>query len=391
MSVRQRNGRWIVEVYDPATKCKRHVRPRDHDLDLPRTRREALALERVALAARDERGTARGEETVGSFAARWARDYAQGRCESTLVHNAERVRDFGRAHAERPLLSITRLDARRQASERPGTVAALRAMFNDALADGLVAENPFAKLGLARSEGREGITVLTVGEVHRLAELAVEVHGAIWGSQVAAMILWGAYTCCRPGETFAVRRSLLAGDVYHLERQFNSTLGRETAPKHGGTGAIYVPPPARAALAALPVRLGDDLLFRTRRGRQFRQESWSRAWAPLRAVFMRELPIGHHLRQRLVVDPDDRLDFYELRHFGAAYMLNVLRLQPWVIAKQLRHSDDGALVLKLYGHPSRDTAIDLIRNGFAAAGVGLRGTADGAMHGVGRTTGGAAS
>jgi hypothetical protein len=29
-------------------------------------------------------------------------------------------------------------------------------------------------------------------------------------------------------------------------------------------------------------------------------------------------------------------------------MLNVLHIEPWVIARQLRHSDGGALVVKLY-------------------------------------------
>ena len=67
------------------------------------------------------------------------------------------------------------------------------------------------------------------------------------------------------------------------------------------------------------------------------------------------------LRERLLVDPEDRLDFYELRHFGASYMLNVLALEPWVIAEQLRHSDGGALVLELYGHPDRQEAIRRIR------------------------------
>jgi integrase len=302
-----------------------------------------------------------------------------------LRHNAERVRAFVAAFGNRTLRSIARTDARAHAAAKPAAVPALRAMFNDALADRLVDENPFAKLGLARSGGREGITVLTAHEVHRLAELAVEVHGPGWGDEVAAMIVWGAYTCCRPGETFAARRSLLDGDLYHLQRQFNSALGRETAPKHGSAGVIFVPPPAREAIARLPVRLGDDLLFRTRRGRQFRQESWSRAWSPLRAVFMRELAPGHHLRERLAIEPDDRLDFHELRHFGAAYMLNVLGLQPWVIAKQLRHSDDGALVLKLYGHPSRAVALDHMRRGFAAVG---RGASERALAGSRGTYGG---
>jgi hypothetical protein len=38
-------------------------------------------------------------------------------------------------------------------------------------------------------------------------------------------------------------------------------------------------------------------------------------------------------------------------------MPNVLRLEPWVIAEGLRHSDGGALVLELYGHPQSDEAI----------------------------------
>jgi len=372
MSVRCKRDRWVVELYDSATKRKRHVRPGDFGLAPPRTRREAVALERLALAARDAGRVGRRDETVASFVARWPRDYAHGRGERTRRHNAERVRAFAEAFGERPLRSIARGDARSHAAAKPATVPALRAMFNDALADALVDENPFAKLGLARSGGREDVEVLTVEEVHRLAEVAVEVHGRGWGDQVAAMILWGAYTCCRPGETFAARRSLLDGDLYHLQRQFNSALGRETAPKHGSAGVVYVPPPACEAIARLPVRLGDDLLFRTRRGRQFRQESWSRTWAPVRAVFTRELAPGHHLNQRLAVDPDDRLDFHELRHFGAAYMLNVLGLQPWVIAKQLRHGDEGALVLKLYGHPSRTVAIDHMRRGFAAGDGGTR-------------------
>jgi len=375
MSVRRKRDRWVVELYDPATRRKRHVRAGDFDVPAPRTRREALALERLALAAREARDPGRRDETVASFAARWPRDYAHGRGESTRRHNAERVRAFAARYGERALRSITRLDARAHAGAKPATVPALRAMFNDALADRLVDENPFAKLGLARAAGRADIAVLTVEEVDRLAAVAVEVHGPGWGDEVAAMILWGAYTCCRPGETFAVRRSLLDGDLYHLERQFNSALGRETAPKHGSAGVVYVPPPARAAVAALPVRLGDDLLFRTRRGHQFRQESWSRTWAPVRAVFMRELAPGHHLRRRLAADPADLLDFHELRHFGAAYMLNVLGLQPWVIAKQLRHADEGALVLRLYGHPSRSVAIDHIRRGFSTRVASARGTA----------------
>src|SRR3954466_813189 len=98
-----------------------------------------------------------------------------------------------------------------------------------------------------------------------------------------------------------------------------------------------------------------------------------RAWDPLRRAFVAKLPATHHLRERIDVDPEDQLDFYELRHFGASYMLNELELEPWVIAEQLRHSDDGNLVVKLYGHASRDKAIERMRRAYTATPTQLRG------------------
>lgn len=353
--------------------------------------RWAEALERAALNARDARRPGQGEETCDSFATRWPDDYRRGkkgrlRAESTAEHNRERVKAFGTAHAGRPLRSISRGEARAWANAHPGTVPALRAMFNDALDDGLCDLNPFAKLGLDQSKGREDIVVLTQEELDELARLARRMHGENFGPEVEALILWAAYTCMRPGETFAARFSRLDGDTYDLRRAFNSTLGRETKPKHNSTGLIYVPEPAQRAVLDNPRRLGDDLMFRSKRGRQFRQESLHRVWAPVRDAFTAELPDTHHLRERLAVDPEDRLDFYELRHFGASYMLNVLEIEPWVIAEQLRHSDGGALVLELYGHPDRREAIRRIRRAFTGGNVrGLRGI-QGRGSGEGRGT-----
>ena len=118
-------------------------------------------------------------------------------------------------------------------------------------------------------------------------------------------------------------------------------------------------------------------MFRTRRGRQFRQGALHRAWTPLRAAFMAELPPYHHLNERLARDPDDRLDFYELRHFGASYMLNDLALEPWVVVEQLRHSDGGVLVVRLYGHPSRREAIKRIRRAYGDSGRARRSSTGG--------------
>lgn len=379
--IRVKNGKLIVEVYDPATQRKTYVKPSEHGVPAPKTKRDARALERLAMDAIEARAQRRldGEETVASFLldpwskdglsgrGRWTRDYRNNRGESTLAHNRERVRRFAEQHKDRTLRSITRAEARRQAADHEGTIPALRAAWSDALRDRLVDENVFADLGIERRRGREEIIPLLMEEVHRLAEIATELYGrGAFGQEVSAAILWAAYTMCRPGETFAARRSQLHGDTYHLNAQMNSLLGRETAPKHGGLGAIFVPEPAFEAVQRLPRPLHDDLFFHTKTGKQFRQESWWRTWDPIRMQFVRELPADHHLRQRLAQDPDDNLDFHELRHMGASYALNMLEIEPWVIAKQLRHSDDGALVIKLYGHPTRQTAMDRMRRGWGA-------------------------
>jgi integrase len=372
VSIRRKGRSWFVEVYDPQTKAKQHVKAVDYGMPTPKTERQARVLERAALNAQDS-GRVGDEETIGCFSERWGVDYGRKRDESTIVHNDERVKEFVALHRERPIRSITRPEGREYGLAHPGAVPALRAMYNDAKRDGLVDDNPFAALGIEQTRGREDITVLTADEVDLLAEIALEECGPEWGLKISAMIKWAAYTCARTGETFAAKRSLLDGDTYHLRTQYNSRLRRETAPKHKSIGTLYVPPPAREVVAQLPREIGDDLLWRTVRGKQFKQSSWSPTWKVIRQLFMHELPAGHHLHQRLALDREDVFDFYELRHFGASYMLNVLGIEPWVIAQQLRHKDGGILVVKLYGHPTAATAIEKMRQSWGQNVKHLRG------------------
>lgn len=372
MSVRERDGRWYVEIYDPDTRRKRQLNQREIralGFEPPTSERRAKRVERAALEEREGRRPGARDETCGSFATRWPDDYRRGhrgrlRSDSTVEHNRERVKRFGQAHSDHSLRDFTRVQARGWANEHPSTVNALRAMFADAVEDNLADENPFARLGLEKGRGRGDITVLTREEVDELAAVARRMHGERFGPEVAAVIVWAAYTCMRPGEIFAARYSLLNGDEYDLRRQMNSRLGRETEPKHNSTGVIYVPEPAQMAVLEKPRRLHDDLIFRSKRGKQIRQESWHRTWDQVRNAFVSGLRETHHLRQRLLEDPEDRFDFYELRHFGASCMLNVLGLEPWVIAEQLRHSDGGALVVELYGHPERGEAIKRMRRAY---------------------------
>lgn len=367
MSVRRKGEGYVVEIYDPVSKRKQHVRARDFGMEPPTTERQAKALERAALNARDARRPGQGEETVDAFAARWTTDFPRG--ESTNINRAERVRLFATEMKGRTLRSVTPTEARQFALAHPGRVPSLRAMFGDAALDRLVDDNPFAGLGGKQSEGRAGITVLTRDELDTLVALAEDMHGPDFGPEFGALLVWSAYTCLRPGETCAARFSLLRGDVYDVRTQFNSRLGREAAPKNASTGEIFVPEPARRAVLDKPRRLGDDLMFRSKRGKQLRQGSLHHAWDGVRKAFTASLPAEHHLRRRLAIDPLDRLDLYELRHLGASYMLNDLELEPWVVAEQLRHTDGGRLVLELYGHPSRTGALDRIRRAFSGDNV----------------------
>ena len=52
------------------------------------------------------------------------------------------------------------------------------------------------------------------------------------------------------------------------------------------------------------------------------------------------------------------------RHYFGWYALNVLELEPHVIAEQLGHRDGGRLVVELYGHPDKARARRRIREAY---------------------------
>lgn len=354
--IRWRNGSPIVEVYDKKTRKKVHVKPSQFGVSFDglsgrALERAAIKLDLLAYEAYKD-GSAR-PETCDSFAKRWADDFP--RSESSNVTHRERVKKFGEDFRGRELKSITRTEAREWAKNNKSRAAFIRTMLYDAVREGLIPENPFANLGQRKARGRRDIIPLTRAELEALIGIARDERG----EEFAAMICWAAYTCMRPGEVFDARWSRLEGDVYQLRSQFNSRVQKVTEPKHQSFGAILVPEPALLAMQALPRRLGDDLMFRTIAGQQYRSESLNFAWRTVRSTFVATLPETHHLKGR-----EKPLAFYELRHFGASYMLNVLELQSWVVAKQLRHSDGGKLVETLYGHPSDQAAMNMMRRAF---------------------------
>lgn len=362
MSVRLKNGSWIVEVYDPTKKRKRHVTKREIaelGLAYPLSEKQALKVERRVLIALDEREEgAPTEVTCREFAENWTRDYPRPD-ESSNKTNHERVSKFGKDFGDRLLASVRRQEARQWALENVGRIPAVRAMFNDAVNDEIVPKNPFAGLRIVKAESRkergQKRSPVTRDELHEMADLALVVHGEAMGPMVRALILVAAYTGMRAGELFGLRWSDIEGDTIRVQRQFSSRLGREKEPKAGSMGAIFCPEPAREALRTLPRRLDTELVFTTERGRQFTQGNLQHYWPPVRSAF------GKH-----------GLAFHSLRHFCATYLLNELRVEPWKVAKQLRHSDGGTLVLNTYGHPSEGVALEDIRRAWGANVTPLR-------------------
>jgi integrase len=113
-----------------------------------------------------------------------------------------------------------------------------------------------------------------------------------------------------------------------------------------------VPPPALAALADVPTRLDSPYLFHSARGKRLSKGTLSYNFRVVRQRWGKR----------------DQLELYELRH-ACATMLMERDLPPHVVANQLGHTDGGALVQRLYGHPSERGMREQVRLAFSGWGA----------------------
>ena len=240
------------------------------------------------------------------------------------------------------------------ATEKRWTLGALRAMFGDARRLGLVEQNPFAGLRLRGVRRRRDLDVLTVEEVERLAGCALQVWDADVGPNVRALILMAAFVGMRPAELYGLRWSdlNLREDEVLVQRQYVGQTRSFDLPKNGRKRMIVLTAPAKNALLELPRPVDRDaLVFHARRGGPMSGRVQHYYWHPVRCRFGRP-----------------SMDFYELRHFCGAWLFNDLELPAQDVAHQLGHTDGGALVQSLYGHPSEKLARARIKQ--ASAGIG---------------------
>jgi integrase len=319
----RRGRRWVATGYDRTTKAKRHLGTFD-------TKREAGQAE----ADWKLRTRPSGRETCDEFVQRWMRDYPRPR-ESTMRTNREHTRRFARDFAGIKLTDVDRVAARVWALRHRSDVAPVRAMFGDALRDGLVTQNPFSDLRLPQSRGRKDIVALTEAELGALADSALDERMELedFAPEYRAMVLWAGYVGTRPGETFALRRDDIRGEHVTIARAYSSHSHELTAPKNGEARTVTVPPPVAAALESLPPHRS-GLLFETPTGKQWTASLHHRYWVRLRLVANRP-----------------KLAFYELRHCAATMLLE-RGATPWDVSIQLGHTDGGQLVMERYGHPA---------------------------------------
>ena len=281
---RRRGKRWVAEGYDRASRAKRYL----GTFDSKKEARDAEAEWKL-------RSKATGREACDKFAARWVKDYPRDRA-STNKHNGERVKAFARDFKGVRLSELDRPAARAWALTHRSHVPAVRAMFSDALRDGLVSENPFTNLRLPGSRGRKDIVALTETELLALADLTLDPRMELgeFAPQYRAMILFAGYVGLRPGELFALLRSDVHGQMATVERSLSST-GEIGLPKNGRARTVIVPPVAEDALLQVPAH-SSGLLFTTATGKMWSQPSHFYYWSRLRLLANRP-----------------GFDFYELR------------------------------------------------------------------------------
>lgn len=340
MTVRRRGKRWAVEVHDATVKGqKRYVGTFDSQAEA----REAQRRAELGVAQRRGRP---GDETVAGWAARWLEIRPRNK-EATNIAYREQVRPFERAHGAMRLRDVGVEFALEWVGEYRWTLGGVRAMFSDARRVGLVDTNPFAGLRLRGSRGRRDLDVLTREEVERLAACATEVWSGEVALTVRALILMAAFVGMRPAEMYGLRWSDI--DFRHgeirVERQYAASTRQFELPKNGKTRSIVLTPPAKAGLLAMPRPVdADAMVFRGKRGGVLTGRTQHYYWHPVRCRFGRP-----------------SMDFYELRHFCGAWLFNDLELPAQDVAHQLGHTDGGALVQRLYGHPSERLARERIK------------------------------
>lgn len=334
--------RWVCKIYIGTTpdgrKLDKHVGTYDT---------QKLAKQAEAAALKQSAGT-NGNETITEFADRWLTDYSRPRAATNRTHG-QAVRAFVASHGKRQPQTITHKEARAWALAHRASHAALRAMWSDMENEEIVTSNPWSNLRIPQSKGRAATQPPTDAELAALMFQARRLKPGSYGDRYASMIEFAAYTGMRRGELCVLTWADIDFKAGRITVSKTLSDDREVLPpKNGHTRKIVLAPQAAAALRRLPRPIGANaLIFTTPNGRRFSKSTWHYHWNPVRIAANK---------------PD--MDWHELRHWCATYLVTALGLSFPDAAEQLGHTDGGALLARLYFHADKERALDSIARAF---------------------------
>jgi integrase len=290
-----------------------------------------------------------GREWVDRYLARYERSNKPSSTDTARAALRRFTADFG----DRPLRSITRVEAMQWAETKPAGVVWVVVTYMNAAVDAeLIERNPFRGCG-RRVRGRADQAPPTEQEFDRLLGACAALGD--YAPRMRALLVFAAYTGMRPGELFALEWSDIDFDAMRIDVRRRLYRGRLDLPKSNKVRRIALTPPARDALLGLASRQVGGLVFVNKTGGRLAQPTLTAYWQNVQA------------RAGL------RFDFYmATKHRCVHYMHAKLGLAPRVIAAQMGWQLAGVLkLLETYGHGDIG-ALDEVDRAFEATVTPLR-------------------
>jgi integrase len=270
--------------------------------------------------------------TCDEWAERFLARYERERKASSTDKTRAALRRFRADFGDRPLDSITRMEAMDWAARvPPSALPVVITLMNAGLDAELIERNPFRGLG-RRSTGRSLQPPPSEEEFSRLVD-ACAVHGW-YAPQMRALLVFAAYTGMRPGELFALEWSDIDFTSMRIDVRRRVYKGKLDLPKSNRVRRIALTPPARDALLGLDSRSEGGLVFRSRSGVMMAQPMLSGYWG------------------KVLASAGLDFDFYlATKHYAVHYLYATLGLPPRVIAEQMGWQASSVLkLLATYGH-----------------------------------------
>lgn len=298
---------WLARYTDPRDGKRKYAAPEWND------GRSTFKLKREAARAIDEAYDVAGsrpldESTIGGYAEeiwldrhprpdRTARGYlVKLRAILDVEVDGTPLREWAFADLKRKhvggLVDLMFREQGRAVNGVRRVLAIYSAMWNDAIEDDVApGDNPFFRYGVKASDPRcaKAPREPKVFDLTTLRAFAAK--GSKGRPERLALLRTITDTGMRIGEILALRRTDFDGQGFQVRRTVDIVTGRfsdGTKNDHGEADAgryVPAPPELAAMIAALPPRLGTDLLFPSPTGKLYRSKAFYRdLWKPARTA-----------------------------------------------------------------------------------------------------------